>query len=153
MKKETVHKSMSELSPLIEELISSRSDIEITVTGNSMRPMLRHLRDSVVLTGCDPDKLKKGDLPLYKREDGSYVLHRIVKVNESTFDMCGDRQSEIEVGVPKQNVIAVTKGFTRRGRNFSCENALYKAYVSLWCLVLPIRRKIFSLWAKIWKKK
>ncbi len=153
MKQETTYKSFAELSPLIEALISSGSDVEITVTGNSMRPMLRHRRDRVVLTACNKFALKKGQLPLYKRQDGSYVLHRIVRVNEDSYDMCGDRQSEIERDVPKQSIIAVTKSFTRRERKISCDQKLYRVYVVLWQLLLPLRSRIFFWWSKIIKKK
>jgi hypothetical protein len=70
-----IYKSTTELSEVMLGLINSGTDVKITVTGNSMRPMLRHRRDTVVLTSCDVNTLKKGDLPLYVRDDGSYILH------------------------------------------------------------------------------
>ena len=42
---------MEEMSPLISELINSGTDVTITVTGNSMKPMLCHLRDTA-LASC-----------------------------------------------------------------------------------------------------
>ncbi|MBO5911955.1 MAG: S24/S26 family peptidase, partial [Clostridia bacterium] len=78
---------MEELSPLIVGLIEEGVDVTITVTGNSMRPMLTHRKDTVVLTKCDPLALKRGDLPLYKRDNGQYILHRIIRVHKDTYDM------------------------------------------------------------------
>lgn len=143
----------ADISPLILGLIESGTDVNLTVTGDSMRPMLRHNRDSVVLTACNPLSLKKGDLPLYKRNDGKIILHRIVKVNEKTFNCCGDHQSEIEKDVPKGNVVAVVKSFTRRGKSYSVSDKRYIFYVRLWTLSRPLRKVIFFLWSKLVTKK
>ena len=56
---------MDELSPLITGLIEDGTDVRFTVTGVSMRPLLYNRRDSVVLTACDPQLLKKRLIPLY----------------------------------------------------------------------------------------
>lgn len=135
---------MSELSPLIEAFVSEGTDVTLTVTGNSMKPMLTHLRDSVVLTKCDPMSLKKGDIPLYCREDGSYILHRILKVGENTYDISGDHQWVLEKGVPKSAVICKVKGFTRKGKYRSCNNIGYRLYAFLWRIAFPLRRIIMA---------
>ena len=122
---------MDELSPLITGLIEDGTDVRFTVTGISMRPLLYNRRDSVVLTACDPQLLKKGQIPLYKRPDGTYVLHRIIKVGKNSYDMCGDHQWEIERGVDKSSVICVVKGFYRNGVYHSCKAALSHVFFLL----------------------
>ena len=84
--------SMTELSSIIVGLVESGTDVTFTVTGESMQPTFYNLRDTVVLTKCDPLKLRKHQIPLYVRSDGRYILHRIVRVNADTYDMCGDHQ-------------------------------------------------------------
>ena len=156
MKPELKTVPMEELSPLIVGLIEQNIDVTLTVTGNSMRPMLTHRKDSVVLTKCDPTALKKGDIPLYKRDNGQYVLHRIIKVNGSTYDIIGDHQTEIEYGVPKENVLCVVKAFTRNGKYHSCGDLSFRIYSVLWRWIIPLRgfmMAVHRLPSRLFKRK
>ena len=140
MKIKKVSTTIESLSPIILEMLDGNIDILITVNGTSMNPMLRHKRDKVVLTSCDKFNLKKGDIPLYRRSNGKYVLHRIVKVNENSYDLCGDNQCEIEKDVLKTAVIAVVKAFERNGKMCRCNDIRYRLYWRLWILSMPFRR-------------
>ncbi len=137
-----VNTTLEGLSPIINEILDRNIDVTFAVTGNSMYPMLVHKRDSVILAKCDKTSLRKGDIPLYKRNSGKYVLHRIVKVNEKSYDLCGDNQYIIERNLPKENVIAVVKAFERNGKLYSCDGFAYKLYWRLRVLSIPFR----SLW-------
>ena len=137
--------SLNDISPLLLGLINEGIDVTFTVTGCSMSPLWRNLRDSVVLTGCDPLTLKKGQVPLFKRENGQYVLHRIIRVNKNSYDMLGDNQTEIERGVPKSAVLCVVKGFNRKGKYYSCDSRLYRLYVFAWVNFRHLRRFMLSL--------
>ena len=143
---------MDKLSPLITGLIEDGTDVRFTVTGISMRPLLYNRRDSVLLTFCYPLLLKKRQIPLYKRPDGTYVLHRIVKVGKNSYDMCGDHQWEIERGVDKSSVICVVKGFYRNGVYHSCKELPYRMYSFFWTLALPLRKFAFGLHRKLKRK-
>lgn len=144
--------SMEELLPLIKGLVDDGTDVRFTVTGVSMQPMLYNRRDSVVLTACDPMRLGKRQIPLYKRPDGTYVLHRIVRVGKNTYDMCGDHQWEIERGVDRSSVICVVKGFYRKGVYHSCKEIPYRLYSFFWTLALPFRKFAFGLHRKFKNK-
>lgn len=144
---------MDELSPLITGLIDSGTDVTITVTGNSMRPILSGYRDTVTLTGCDKSKLKKGDLVLYRRPNGQYVLHRIVKADGDVLDMLGDNQEEIEYGIPRENVLCIAKGYTRKNRYHSCGDLSYRVYSFVWMQIVPLRKHILKLYGLLRKGK
>ncbi len=133
---------MSEMSPLIVGLINEGHDVSIIVTGNSMKPMLRHLKDTVTLTKCDPQALKKGDIPLYLRENGQYVLHRIMKAHPDCYDISGDNQWELEKGVKPSQILCKVKSFTRSGKQHSTEELTYRVYESLWRLLFGLRKHI-----------
>ena len=149
MRKITTSISMEDLSPIIESIISSGSDAVLCVTGNSMLPLWRDRHNNVVLTSCDANALKVGDIPLYKRENGQYVLHRIVKVNENSYDLLGDAQCYIEKDLPKGNVIAVTKGYyTEKGEYISCDSKKPQRYYTLWSSLLPVRRWILAIYRR-----
>ncbi len=152
MNKKRMFVAMDELSPVIEGLISSGADVTLTVTGNSMVPLWHHLKNSVVLTGCNPYALKKGDVPLYRRADGRYILHRIVRVHKDTYDLAGDAQTEIERGLEKSRIIAVVKAFEYGGKMVQVTSRRYRAYERLWRLVLPLRRVIFKVYGATYGK-
>ncbi len=152
MNKKRKFVAMDELSPMIEELIATGADVTLTVTGNSMSPLWHHLKNSVVLTKCDPYALNKGDVPLYRRADGRYILHRIVRVHKDTYDLAGDAQTEIERGLEKSRIIAVVKAFERGGRLVSVTSPRYRAYERLWRLLLPLRQVIFKVYGATYGK-
>lgn len=121
--------ALDDVSPLLLGLIDEGYDVTFTVVGDSMSPLWCNMRDSVVLTKCDPLNLKVGDVPLCKRPNGKYVLHRIIKVNDDSYDLIGDNQTEIEKGLPKTCALCVVKSYNRKGKSYSCDSALYKVYI------------------------
>lgn len=121
------------------ELLDDNLEITITVTGDSMFPLWKHKRDTVTLTKCDKAALKKGDIPLYRRENGQFVMHRIVKVNEDSYNLCGDAQTQIEYDLKMEYIIAVVKTFTRKGTEYTCSNPWYRLYTVLWIKVRLLR--------------
>ena len=72
--------------------------LPLLISGNSMAPFLIHQRDTVYLSRLQKP-LKKGDVVLYLRDNGSYVLHRIVQINNDQYSMIGDGQFHIEKGI------------------------------------------------------
>ncbi len=152
MKTRSVDVSMGQISDLMLALLKDGTDVELTATGGSMRPLWRHRKDIVKLTDIDTDKIKKWDVLLYQRADGSYVLHRVVKVNDTTLDFLGDAQFGIETGVPKSRVVAKAIGYKRGGGKYrSMESGGYKAYVWLWCNSRGIRYFFYRVFLRIKK--
>ena len=78
---------------LEEELRSGKTCVSTTV-GDSMEPMLRNRRDTIIIEPVH-GRLKRYDLPLYRRPDGKYVLHRILHVKKEGYIICGG-QSLVE---------------------------------------------------------
>ena len=138
----------------MEEAFREGKTATLLASGHSMVPLLHHGIDSVILGECkDPTKLKRLDVPLYRRPDGKYVLHRIVKVHKDSFDMCGDAQREIERNVPKTAVVAQAVGFIRKGKEFSVKSPKYRLYAFLWCSIIPLRGLAFRLNYKLRGRK
>ena len=111
--------SMEELVPLLQEVIRDGGEFRLYPRGTSMRPLLREGIDSVALV-TPPPKRRRGEILLYRRANGQYVLHRLVAFRkDGALCFCGDNQRELEWGITEENVIAsvcaVYRGEKRRG--------------------------------------
>lgn len=123
--------------PLIKEQLAMGQTVKFKPRGISMLPMLRQGIDNVILSPL-PNKLRKYDLPLYQRENGKYILHRVVKVGE-TYTCIGDNQFELETGLRDDQMIALVTGFYR-GEKFHSVNELgYHLYCRFWHYSRPLR--------------
>ena len=60
-----------------EEEINKTGKLIYTSVGNSMMPIIRENCDILIIEKVS-GRLKKYDIPLYKRASGQYVLHRIL---------------------------------------------------------------------------
>ena len=131
---------MTEIEPMIKKAIDNGEEFNLITAGTSMLPMLRDRKDTVVLAE-KKGKLRKYDLPLYKRADGSFVLHRIVGIEKDGYKMSGDNHLMIEYPVTDEQIIAVTTAFIRDGKRISTSSMGYKLYCFWHCEVRrPIRR-------------
>jgi hypothetical protein len=135
---------MGALSPLMEEVLQNAGEVTFMVTGNSMRPLLRHRRDKVCVVKPRETLLKKYDIPLFVRQDGKYILHRITSVKPAGYVVVGDNQEAKEYPVLHAQVIGVVKGIWRGEKYISCEDFRYRAYCRLWVFAYPFRRLYFK---------
>ena len=129
--------SMEQIVPLIRESLAEGKSVRFSPKGVSMKPMLRQGKDSVVLSAV-PERLKKYDLPLYQRENGQYVLHRVVTVGD-TYTCVGDNQFVLETWVEHHQMIAVVSAFARDGRRIEADDPGYRLYCRIWCASRPVR--------------
>lgn len=125
--------------PLIREKVEAGGTVRLSPKGTSMLPMLKMGRDSVDLVK-PPAKLKKYDLPLYVRDDGSYILHRVVKVGD-TYTCIGDNQYVYEEGVRPDQIIAVVTAFHHDGKRYSVKDLRYWLYCRYWKATRWYRKK------------
>ena len=135
--KETLS-TMVELVPLMEEVLAAGRSVRFSPRGTSMLPMLRQGIDSVILPPL-PEVLHRYDLPLYQRDNGQYVLHRIIETGPSLTCM-GDNQFTPEPGLRRDQMIAVVTAFYRGNRLYSVTHPVYRMYCRLWHYSRPVRR-------------
>lgn len=126
------------MSIKIEELLERDGKILELPVGTSMWPMLKNRLDPLVIEKVSGN-LKNNDVVLFKRNDGQYVLHRIVKIKEEGYIIRGDNCYDNEFVSDKQ-IIGVLRGFYKGERYIDCKsNFLYKMYVMVWRLSYHIR--------------
>ena len=137
MEKKTRSIPMEELYKVILLQLENGGRARLTVTGRSMLPLLRAHRDAVELIPVCPQQ-KKGQIVLYRRPSGQFVLHRIVRLTENGYIICGDNEA-VREPVDHSQLLAVVDGLVRKGKRISMENFSYKLYVALWVGLFPLR--------------
>lgn len=149
---------LDQLAPIMTECMEQGQEVVLTITGNSMSPFLRNKKDQVVLTACDPTALQPGDVPLYRRRSGKYVLHRIVERDDGVrrtrygvdeplpprcdslrFTMLGDAQWQEEPGIAPDQIVAVATAFISRGKRWECDSDAYRSNRLRWHRLLWLR--------------
>lgn len=134
---------LSELMPLIQEKLSEGGTVRFSPMGVSMLPMLRQGVDAVILSPL-PEKLRLFDIPLYQRDDGKYILHRVIKTGE-VYTCIGDNQYTYEHGVRRNQMIGVVSSFIRDEKEIAVTNPLYQTYCWIWFLFRPVRRWLLRM--------
>ena len=136
---------LEQVLPLVEEQLAQGKNGRCYPRGVSMLPMLRENIDSVVLASVPPE-LERFDLPLYRRDDGQFILHRIVRVEGDTYTCVGDNQLVLEPGVRRDQMVALVTGFYRGERYHSVTEPGYRIYCRLHHTIRSLRR----FWRRGW---
>ncbi len=133
---------MSALKPLMDE----GRELKLCPVGSSMVPFVVGGRDAVIL--CSP-KLKKparGDIALFSREDGLFVLHRIHHIRKDGYYMLGDAQTWIEGPVKADNIQAIATAVIWKNKIIRCDGPGMKFLTKTWLILRPVRPLIFRLY-------
>lgn len=137
----------------IEQLLLDGNTIQIKPRGYSMYPILVPDRDEAVIEPVDIEKLKRGDVVLYRRDpqvtNGILVLHRIVKCTEQGFYMVGDNQTKIEGPLRKDQIKGKMIGIVKNGKYLSVCNFWYRFLTMGWLWLRPLRPVISNVAARI----
>ncbi len=140
--------NLIEIYPVIKEKIDNGGTVQLPITGKSMRPLLVWGRDTVEIVKCENPK--KGDIIFYLRDNGQFVLHRIIGTDEKGYVLCGDNQWVKEYGINDQHIIAVVRSITRKGKVFDVsKNIPYKTYSNVWMAMMPIRKPVLRFTRKV----
>jgi hypothetical protein len=126
---------MSALKPLLDE----GHELRLLQVGTSMVPFLRGGRDEVFL--CSP-KIKKparGDIALFSRDDGLFVLHRIHHIKKNQYYMLGDAQTWIEGPLSEDCIQAIATAVIRKNKKLSCSHLWLKLLTKTWMILRPLR--------------
>ena len=141
---------LNELYPLIKEVIESGGEFRFYPRGISMEPLLHQGDDSVVLGAVTT--VEKGDVLFYKRDDGAYVLHRLIEKRGGTLTMSGDHQMALEYGVRENQVLAKMVGYYKGETYHSLDEAEYVKYTKKMVSRFPFYRRnpqVYKLLKKI----
>lgn len=132
------------LDTICDLLRQGEKSVAIPVAGGSMVPFLHH-GDTVYLDLLDSPP-KRGDIVLYTRASGRYILHRIYKVNkDGSFIMVGDAQQVLERIESREQIHARVTSARHKGKLNRPGTLRWWAYRYIWLWLLPIRHRLMSL--------
>ena len=127
-----------------EQILNRDGRLVYSSVGDSMLPMIRQGRDLLVIQK-PAGRLKKYDIPLYRRENGRYVLHRILKVRDRDYVVCGDNRWHCETGITDRHIIGVLTAVITDGVEKPLAGWRYGLYVFFWCRLFPLRAMILRV--------
>lgn len=130
--------------PAINEMLSEGLDVEFTVSGNSMWPLLKHGRDKITLTQYKGETIKKGDIILFEALPSKYLLHRVTRVSEANFETTGDRNTFRDGTFHKDCIIGKAVKITRKGKCRKIKSPLIRLYSFFWMNTYPLRKPILK---------
>ena len=128
--------------------------LPLLISGNSMSPFLVDGRDTVYLSRLTKP-VKKGDVILYQRKNGAYILHRVYKIKNGSFTMLGDAQTEPEEGILPEQIVAVMTSADRKGKKETPGSFWWEFFEKVWIRIPAMRpplRNIYTAASKLLKR-
>ena len=122
-----------------EDILEKDGRLVYTNVGTSMMPLLRQRRDLMVIEKKGPERLHWLDVPLFKRDNGQYVLHRVMWVRKNDYVLCGDNQWYLERGITDKHILGVLTQVDRDGKRLDMRSTKMRLYGLFQWLIYPLR--------------
>ena len=135
----------SVLMPEYEALLREGAELPLVISGGSMRPFLTPGRDSVLLRA--PDRpLRRGDIVFYRRKNGDYILHRILRIDNGHCWMVGDAQTAVEGPLDAGCIFAYVTQVQRKGKIEKPGTLCWEFFARTWLRLVPMRHMVFQVY-------
>ncbi len=140
------------LDTICDLLRQGEKNVPIPVVGSSMVPFL--VNGDTVYLDLPDTPIKRGDILLYTRAGGRYILHRVYKVKkDGSFIMVGDGQTQLEHLPSREQIHARVTRARHKGKEQRPGQLRWWAYRCLWLWLLPLRPLLMNMREKIRIKK
>lgn len=122
-----------------EQILLEKGVLCRTTVGVSMLPLLRAGKDVSFIERRDPP-FRKYDAVLFRRADGTLILHRILTVgSDGMYRIAGDNCETAE-WVRQENILGVLTRVQRGEKCIKADSIRYKLYARLQGIAFPMRR-------------
>ena len=135
------------MEPLLA-LLEETEPVPLVISGYSMTPFLDHGRDTVYLSKVKTP-LRRGDMVLYRRDSGAYILHRIYRVEDGTYTLVGDAQIQLEPGIRPDQVLAKVTAVYRKGKLLKKGSFWWDFFEKVWIRMVPARPRAVAAYARL----
>lgn len=142
----------SDVYDLIKERLDGGGKAELTVTGKSMQPLFK---DGITQVLLEPygDKLKKYDIALYKRADGTVVLHRYIGRSADGLCFRGDNENYTEKNIKPENICGIAVSAVTGDKTFKLTGIKNRLYGAFCAAAYQVRRLKRAVGRRITRKK
>lgn len=124
--------------------------LPLIISGSSMLPFLVHGRDTIWLSRLNRPP-RRGDVLLYQRSSGAYVLHRVYAVEGEYCTMIGDGQLSLERGVHRSQIIAIMTSAVRKGKKQAPGSFWWEFFEKVWIRIVPLRTTLWKVYSAVKK--
>ena len=125
-----------------EDVIERDGAIIFPNKGSSMLPLIRQGKDLMVIEKLN-GKPQLFDAVLFKRANGQYVLHRIMRECDGGYFIIGDSCSEGEF-VSEEQIIGRLSAVIRGGKRLDVSDFKCRCYVFLVRCCNPVRKPVLA---------
>ena len=135
MQQQVLEVTNARFIPHVRALIEEGRTVRFRAMGWSMRPLIEHARDDVLLSGYGAATPQRYDVVLAATDRGGFVLHRIVRGVEHC---------------TRADIIAKAVAFYRKGhaQPLRTDSRTWRCYSRLWVALRPVRRILLGLYRR-----
>lgn len=114
------------------ELLGEEQQVQIRVQGQSMLPFFRS-GCRITLRPLRPGDLRRGSVVMAETREGTFVVHRIVRVTEREVTLLGDGNCRATETMPREKVYGTV----------DC-GPFHRTLALIWLWMRPVRK--YPLW-------
>ncbi len=118
--------------------------VEITLAGTSMEPLIRMNRDKVVIVPPDGNTAV-GDIVLFRRNDGAYVVHRVYRINGDQVVTLGDNCENPDKPISRDRILGKVVRIKRGNKIIDADSDRQRFSGRVKMKFLPLRKKYLHL--------
>jgi len=124
----------------IEKLLKKEGQLIYTINGFSMLPLLRENKDAVLLKASE--NYEVNDVILFKASKNSYILHRIVKIENNKYYVIGDNSTKVDI-LSREDILAKMEAYYKDDKMIETSSKEYKKYLENY--VVPLKNHFTEL--------
>ena len=158
-----INDTQNTISSLLKEQLNNGKQVHFTVTGKSMKPLIR-VGDEVIVERVNPDKLQPGEIILFERGN-VFCTHRFIKrIHDKTkFVTKGDNFFRFDPPLPENDILGKVVAIKRNDEFINLTQSKYrrfnfvfaKTFLIQWfifVLIRPIRNFVSNYFNKNYKR-
>ncbi|MDO4467546.1 MAG: hypothetical protein Q4C49_11185 [Bacillota bacterium] len=98
--------------------------------GTSMEPLIRFKKDKVTIIPVSD--IQKGDIVLFEREDGAYVVHRVYSIQDNMVQTWGDNCKNKDKPMDISKVLGQVVCVEKNGKKIDLNTDAQREYGITW---------------------
>lgn len=105
--------------------------MRIPLHGRSMKPLIRPEKDIVTIMPMVREP-KIGDIVLFQRNDGKFIVHRVYRVFSDGIQTWGDNCQRADVPMKREDVYGLIVSMERDGRTYQLDTDKQRTFGIRW---------------------